>query len=125
MIHIRGRDFAELFCALGIERQTNFPTFVAIAGARSRNMVAAEVGFLFHEQPLLSRLFIFFRRHFINFDPVIRRNDFLAFINRSQAVAVVRKNHAKFQLRYAGKLFPRLLDFRRIQARDLHQNPIV
>src|SRR5207237_10564894 len=101
------------------------PTFIPVISVRFFYAIASEVGFLFDEQAFLSRLFIFFRRHLVNFDPIFRWNDFLPAINRSQTFAVVRKNRAKLELAYARKLFAPFLDLRGIETGDLNQDQIV
>ena len=118
-------DFAELFRALAIKFELHRPAFVAVIGVRFADAIATEIGFLFDEQAFFARLFISFRRHFVNFDPILRRNNFLAAINRPQTFAVVRKNKAKLQLRHPRKLFTYLLNLRGIETGNLDQDPIV
>src|SRR6202011_511127 len=59
-------NFAELLRAFAVEFELHRPAFVAVVGVRFAHAIAAEVGFLFDEQAFLSRLFVFFRRHFVN-----------------------------------------------------------
>src|SRR5438132_10584786 len=118
-------DFAELFRALAIKFELHRPAFVAVIGVRFADAIATEIGFLFDEQAFFARLFISFRRHFVNFDPILRRNNFLAAINRPQTFAVVRKNKAKLQLRHPRKLLAYLLNLRGIETGNLDQDPIV
>ena len=94
MVHICFSDLTEGFRAFSVEPERDFPAFLTVAGSRLRNMVAAEVCFLFDEQTLLDRLSAL-SLLFIRFDPVFWRNHFLSFINRFQALTVVRIHEAE------------------------------
>ena len=117
-------DLAEFFRAFTVEPQGYFPTLIAIPGGGLCYTVTAEVGFLFDEQPFLSRFFISLRRMFVNFDVIIRRDHFFAFIDGFQALAVVRINKTELELGDARKLIARLLDFSRLEPGDLDKNTI-
>src|SRR5205807_1700203 len=92
---------------------------------RFLDAITAEIRFLLDEQTFVVRLFSCFRRHLIRFDPILRRDDFLALINFGQAVAVVWINKSELELCHARKLFAYFLNFRGVEAWDLNQNPIV
>ena len=94
-------DLAKYFGAFTIEPECDFPSFVAVPGSRLRNMIAAEIGFLFHQHAFFERFSVSLGLLLIGFDPVFRRNHFLSFVNRFQALAVVRIHESELKLGYA------------------------
>src|SRR5262249_37192035 len=93
-------DLAEGFSAFSIEPKCDFPSFLTVPRCGLRNIVAAQISFLFYQQtffywfPTLSLLFV-------SFDPVFWRDYFLPGVDRIQALAVVRIDEAKFEFSYA------------------------
>ena len=62
---------------------------------------------------------------FVIFDLILRRHHLCAVVNRTQSLAIIRIDKAKFELRYSRKLVTRLLDFGGIQPGNLNQNSIL
>src|SRR5262249_23028111 len=81
MVHICFSDLTECLGAFSVEPECDFPSFLTVSGSRLRNMVAAEICFLFDQQTFLDRLSAFHLLR-ISFDSVFWRNHFLSFINR-------------------------------------------
>src|SRR5258708_36843259 len=94
MIHISFGNLTESFGAFSVEPECNFPSFLTVSGSRLRNMVAAEICLLFNEQTFLDRLSAL-NLLFVSFDPEFWRNHFLSFINRFQALTIVRIHEAE------------------------------
>jgi len=57
MMNVCSRYVAELLGAFAVESQMNYPTVSLIRGARVRNSIAGQVGFLFYQQSFLDRFF--------------------------------------------------------------------
>jgi hypothetical protein len=94
MVHICFSDLTEGFGAFSVEPECDFPSFLTVSGSRLRNMVAAEICFLFDEQTFFDRLSAL-NLLCVSFDPVFRRNHFLCVINRFQALTIVRIHEAE------------------------------
>jgi hypothetical protein len=73
MVNVCSRNVAELLGPFAIESQMNYPTVSLIRGARIRNSITGQVGFLFYQQSFLDRFFSL-ALMFMSFDPVLRRN---------------------------------------------------
>ena len=58
MADVRLGDLAEFLRAFAVEFQLHRPALVAVVGVRFRHAIAAEVGFLLHQQPLFHRLLV-------------------------------------------------------------------
>src|SRR5438046_8835376 len=61
---------------------------------------------------------------FVNFDAVLRRDHFLAGIDRAQPFAAIRINQAKLELGHARELIPCFLNFCGVESRNLDENSI-
>src|SRR5262245_54757866 len=100
MTHICFSDLTEGFGAFSVESECDFPSLLSVSGSRLRNVVAAEICLLSDEQTFFDR-FSALNLLFVSFDSVFWRNHFLSFINRFQALTVVRIYKAELKFRDA------------------------
>ena len=118
-------DVSKRFRAFAVKLQLHGPALIAIISVRFRDAIATKIRFLFDEQTFFDRFLISFSRVLIRLNPILRRNNIRRFVDCLQPLAIVRINESELEFGNARKLLARLLDFRRVEPRNLHENSVL